>query len=102
LKNLANANAASIVFESGVGNYTLDFGGSLQRDSSVSVRSGVSNVTLIIPAGLSATVRISGGLSNVQFPSGWTQSGQTYTQSGSGPLLTIVIDMGAGNLQITS
>ena len=102
LKNLANANAASIVFESGVGNYTLDFGGSLQRDSSVSVRSGVSNVTLIIPAGLSATVRVSGGLSNVQFPSGWTQTGQTYTQSGSGPLLTIVIDMGAGNLQIIS
>ncbi len=101
LKNLANANASTIIFESGMGNYTLDFGGSLQRDSSVSIHSGMSNLTLIIPSGLAATVRVSGGLSNVQFSSGWTQNGQTYTQAGSGPTLTVVIDMGAGNLQVT-
>jgi len=101
LKNLANANASMITFESGMGNYTLDFGGSLQRDSSVSIRSGMSNLTLIIPSGVAATVRVSGGLSNVQFSSGWTQNGQTYTQAGSGPTLTVVIDMGAGNLQVT-
>jgi len=101
LKDLANANAAAIDFQGGVGNYTLDFGGSLQRDASVRVRSGVSNVTLIIPAGLAAVVRITGGLSNVQFPSGWTQNGQTYTQTGSGAALTVQVDMGAGNLQIS-
>lgn len=101
LENLANANASTIIFECGMGNYTLDFGGDLQRDASVSIRSGMSNVTLVIPEGVSATVRVSGGLSNVQFPSGWTQSGETYTQSGAGPMLTIVVDMGAGNLQVS-
>jgi hypothetical protein len=101
LKNLANANFLSMVFDSGAGNYKLDFGGELQRDGSVSVRSGMSNLTLVIPEGLAATVKVNGGLSNVQFPSGWTQSGDLYTQTGSGPALTIVIEMGAGNVQIT-
>jgi len=101
LKNLANANFVSLVFESGAGNYTLDFGGELQRDGSVSVRSGMSNLTLAIPEGLAATVKVNGGLSNVQFPAGWSQNGDLYTQEGEGPALTIVIEMGAGNVQIT-
>jgi len=101
LKNLGNANFASLVFESGAGNYTLDFGGKLQRDCSVNVRSGMSNLTLVIPANTAATVKVSSGLSNVQFPSGWDKTGDTYTRQGSGPALTIVIEMGAGNVQIT-
>jgi hypothetical protein len=103
LKNLGNANFASLMFESGAGNYKLDFNGQLQRDGSVSIRSGMSNLTLIIPAGTAATVKVNSGLSNIQFPSGWTQSGETYTQTGSnaGPALTIVIEMGAGNVQIS-
>lgn len=101
LKNLANANFVSLVFESGAGNYTLDFGGDLQRDGSVSIRSGMSNLTLVIPEGLAATVKVNGGLSNVQFPSGWSQSGDLYTQAGEGAALAIVIEMGAGNVQVT-
>lgn len=100
LTNISNANFANMTFESGAGNYKLDFGGKLQRDASVTVRSGVSNLTLVIPSGLAVTVKMSGGLSNVQFPSGWSQNGDLYTQSGSGPALTISIEMGAGNVQI--
>lgn len=101
LKNLSNANFVSLVFESGAGNYKLDFGGELQRDGSVSIRSGMSNLTLVIPEGMAATVKVNGGLSNAQFPSGWTQSGDLYTQAGEGPALTVVIEMGAGNVQVT-
>ncbi len=101
LMNLANANFVSLVFDSGAGNYKLDFGGELQRDASVSIRSGMSNLTLVIPEGVAATVKVNGGLSNVQFPAGWSQSGDLYTQAGTGPALTIVIEMGAGNVQIT-
>lgn len=101
LKNLANANFVSMVFDSGAGNYKLDFGGELQRDASVSIRSGMSNLTLVIPEGVTATVKVNGGLSNVQFPSGWSQSGDLYSQAGEGPALTVVIEMGAGNVQIT-
>ncbi|GAB4486851.1 MAG: toast rack family protein [Anaerolineales bacterium] len=101
LKNLANANFVSMVFESGAGNYKLDFGGGLQRDASLSIRSGMSNLTLVIPEGVAATVKVNGGLSNVQFPAGWAQQGDLVTQSGDGPTLTVVIEMGAGNVQIT-
>jgi hypothetical protein len=48
-----------------------------------------------------ATVKVSSGLSNVNFPAGWIQNGDTYTQKGSGPMLTIIIEMGAGNVQIS-
>ena len=101
LKNLGNANFGTLVFESGAGNYKLDFGGKLQRDGSVTIRSGMSNLTLVIPAEVAATVKVNSGLSNVQVPSSWSQRGETYTQAGSGPGLTIIIEMGAGNVQVT-
>ena len=101
LKNLANANFAEFVFESGAGNYNLNFGGKLQRESKVTIRSGMSNLTLVIPTGVTATVTVNSGLSNVQFPSNWSQHGDTYTQKGDGPALVIIIEMGAGNVNIT-
>ena len=101
LKNLGNANFATLVFESGAGNYTLDFSGKLQRDGSVNVRSGMSNLSLVIPADTAAIVKVSSGLSNIQIPSSWSKNGDTYTQKGTGPVLTIMIEMGAGNVQIT-
>jgi hypothetical protein len=101
LKNLGNANFGTLIFESGAGNYKLDFGGTFQRDGSATIRSGMSNLTLVIPSGLAVTVKVSSGLSNVQVPTGWSQHGDTYTQEGTGPALTIVIEMGAGNVQIT-
>jgi len=101
LTNLGNANFGTLLFESGAGNYKLDFGGKFQRDGSVTIRSGMSNLTLIVPDKLAATVKVSSGLSNVQVPSGWSKQGDTYTQEGSGPGVTIIIEMGAGNVQIT-
>jgi hypothetical protein len=101
LTGLGNANFASLVFKSGAGNYTLDFSGTLQRDGSVNVETGVSNMTLIIPSGVPTQITVSGGLSNVAFDSGWTRSGSVYTQTGTGPQLTIVVDIGAGNLTLT-
>jgi hypothetical protein len=101
LKNLSNANFGTLIFDSGAGNYKLDFGGKLQRDGSATIHSGMSNLTLIIPKDVAATVKVSSGLSNVQTPSGWSQHGDTYTQEATGPTLTIIIEMGAGNVQIT-
>lgn len=100
LKNLGNANISNMVFESGAGNYTLDFQGKFERDANVNIRSGMSNLTLTIPTDISATVQVSSGLSNVQIPSNWKHTGDTYTQTGTGPVLTIIVEMGAGNVQI--
>ena len=101
LTGLANANFNSLEFDSGAGNYSLDFTGELQRNASVDIETGLSNLTLVIPAGIPAQVTIQGGLSNVTHGSGWSRNGSVYTQEGEGPALTIVIEIGAGNLTIT-
>ncbi len=101
LYGLGNANMTSMSFSGGAGNYTLDFNGDLQREATITIESGVSNVTLIIPEGVSARMNVEAGLSNTSVPSGWSKSGNTYTQEGTGPMLTFVVKMGAGNLNIT-
>lgn len=101
LTGLANANFASLDFSSGAGNYTLDFSGKLKRDGSVNIETGVSNLTLIIPQGIPVQVTAEGGLSNVAHGSGWTKNGNIFTQAGTGPQLTIVVNLGAGNLSLT-
>jgi hypothetical protein len=101
LTGLGNANFASLEFDSGAGNYTLDFSGSFQRPGSVHIGTGVSNLTLVIPSGIPVQITVDGGLSNVAHDSDWTTNGNVYTQTGSGPQLTIVVKIGAGNLTIT-
>ncbi len=101
LTGLGNANFASLLFHSGAGNFTLDFTGDLKRDGSVNIETGVSNTTLVIPSGIPVQLTVDGGLSNVTYDSGWSKNGNLYTQNGSGPQLTIVVHMGAGNLTLT-
>jgi len=101
LTGLGNANFASLEFDSGAGNYTLEFSGQFQRNGSVHIGTGVSNLTLVIPSGVPAQITVDGGLSNVTHNSGFTKNSNVYTQSGSGPQLTIVVEIGAGNLTIT-
>ena len=100
LKNLANANFTNLSFDGGAGNYTFDFGGKLQREAAVSLQAGMSNITLIMPAGFAAQVTVNGGLSSVNVPSSWRQNGNTYSRAGEAPVLTVMIDLGAGNLQV--
>jgi hypothetical protein len=101
LIGLGNADFSTMEFDSGAGNYTLDFSGTLRRDGSVSIETGVSNMTLVIPTGIPVQITVDGGLSNVTFGPGWVKNGNVYTQEGSGPQLTIVIGIGAGNLTLT-
>jgi len=61
----------------------------------------MSNITLVIPEGIAAQITVEGGLSSVNVPSGWRQNGDTYSRSGDGPVLTIMVELGAGNLQIS-
>lgn len=101
LTGLANANFSTLTFSGGAGNYTLDFSGELQRDAVVTVESGLGNLSLIVPEDLNAAVTVEGTAMNINNGSSWAQSGQEYTQEGSGPTLTIIVKMAAGNLVIT-
>ncbi|MBI5945069.1 MAG: hypothetical protein HY864_11920 [Chloroflexi bacterium] len=98
---LANANFDLMDFSSGAGDYTLDFSGDLQRDASISISSGLSNLIIIVPEGVNAVVTIDSGASNISAGSGWEQNGKIYTQKGQGPTLTFVINIGAGNVTLT-
>jgi hypothetical protein len=101
LKGLANANFSLFDFSAGAGDYTLDFSGELQRDASIKVEVGLSNVIIIVPDGVDAIVTVESGASNVSAGSGWSRSGNVYKQAGEGPTLTFVVEMGAGNLTLT-
>lgn len=101
LRNLANANFASMSFRSGAGSYTLDFGGTLVRDADVDVESGLSTLTIVVPEGTPADVEVSGGLSSVNASGGWeTSDSAHYTLQGTGPVVRIDITMGAGTVNL--
>lgn len=101
LRGLANANFTTMLFESGAGTYRLDFSGTLRRPATVSIESGVSTLTLVIPPGVSAVVKTEGGLTNVTVGAGWAQQDGTYVQEGAGPTLTILVQAGVSQLVIT-
>jgi hypothetical protein len=98
---LANANFSLFDFSGGAGNYTFDFSGDLQRDASVKIASGFSNIIVRIPEGVDAVVTVDGGAANVSAGSTWSKSGNMYKQKGEGPTLTFVVEIGAGNLTLT-
>lgn len=100
LEGLANANTDTLTFRAGAGSYTLDFSGTLQQDMTVDIESGMSTITIIIPEGFSAELEFDGGLSNVSTGGDWVENGDSYTHSGSGPTIKILITMAAGNLDL--
>jgi hypothetical protein len=102
LTGLSNANFSTFDFSSGAGDYTLDFSGDLQRDASVTIDTGLSNIILVIPEGVNTVIKVDSGASNINAVPGWQQRGDTYTQEGDGPTLTFVISIGAGNLTISN
>lgn len=100
MEGLANANFERLIFNGGAGNYTLDFSGDLQRDATVSIDSGLSDLTLIIPQGVNVVITIDSALADINLGDGWSQKGSVYSQAGDGPTLTIIINMGGGEITI--
>lgn len=102
LLGLGNANFEDMIFEGGTGNYELDFSGTLQADSTVRITAGLSNMRITVPQGVPCKVTVTGGLSNISPRGTWTITNNVYEQTGSGPTLTINIEMGLGNLDLIS
>ena len=99
MMNLANANFTSMIFRSGAGTYTLDFGGALRRDAQVDIESGLSTLKIVVPEGTAAEVEISGSMSSVETHGAWVSQDSTrYRVEGQGPRLQIDVSMGAGTV----
>jgi hypothetical protein len=97
---LGNANFKQMTMSCGAGDYTLDFTGTLLQDTQVDIKAGISNITIIIPAGMRAVVINKGTVSNVNSQGTWLLTDQTYTTLNEGYTLTINLDMSVGNVNL--
>ncbi|HEY3475101.1 MAG TPA: toast rack family protein [Anaerolineales bacterium] len=97
---LANANFTQMTFEGGAGEYVFDFSGDLQRDANVDIKVGLSNVQILVPAGISAKVFVDDRLDSVSTDGAWIKESDHYVNDGGGNQLTINVDMGVGSLRL--
>jgi hypothetical protein len=103
LTGLANLNFEKMSFQSGVGTYTLDFGGRLKRSASVEIKTGVSNLTVVVPVGTAARITLKSAVSNTKTVGSWNNVGSVYTTGKydtAAEKLDISIDMGLGQLTL--
>jgi hypothetical protein len=100
LTGLANANFQQMTFTGGAGKATFDFGGSLQQDMSVKITAAAGEVVIIVPQGTRCSVDKVGELATVNYQSGWTQNGNTYSTEGQGYQITIEANVSIGNLSL--
>ena len=97
---LGNANFSRMSVSCGAGDYTFDFAGALFEDSLMEVKAGVSNITIIIPAGMRAVVNNQGTVSNINTRGTWLVTDDTYSTMTEGPTLTINLDMAVGSVNL--
>jgi len=100
LIGLTNANFDTMTMSGGAGDYTLDFTGSLSRDCTVDIKAGVSNIKIIIPVGMNATINNLGTVTNINTKGTWLLTNNTYTTESSGPMLTINLNVAVGNVNL--
>ena len=101
MEKLANANFQTMIFQSGAGNYTLDFSGLLQQDASIFIETGLSRLVISVPDGVQAEVNFEGPLSKVIMNGDWQQAGDEYFLEGQkkGGRFTIETKAGTVTLQ---
>ncbi len=97
---LGNANFSEMSVSCGAGDYTFEFSGSLVEEGLVDVKAGVSNISIIIPAGIRAVINNEGTVSNINTRGTWLVTDDTYTTQAEGPTLTINLDMAVGNVNL--
>jgi len=100
LLGLGYANFATMEMSCGAGDYTLDFAGGITRDSTVNIKSGISNITIIIPADMNARINNQGTVSNINTEGTWLVQDEVYQTMMEGPTLTINLDMAVGNVNL--
>lgn len=100
MDKLANANFQTMIFQSGAGNYNLDFSGLLQRDAAIFIETGLSRLVISVPDGVPAEVNFEGPLSKVITQGDWQPSGDDYFLAGEGPRLIFTIETKAGTVTL--
>src|SRR5829696_315364 len=104
LENLANANFSEMRLSGGAASYDLDFSGTLSHDAEVSIETGLSAVTVSVPASTAARVAAEATLGRVDVGDGFTKKeGVFLTEpalSGDRHVLRIRAGVRLGSLQL--
>jgi hypothetical protein len=106
MENLANANFVKLNLDGGATNFELDFGGSLQRDASVKINSGMAAVELSVPASTAAKIETDAVLGSTDVGDGYMKrEGAFWTEAalaGTTPTLSVFaqVVMGAISLRV--
>ncbi|KAA3646624.1 MAG: hypothetical protein DWQ07_10475 [Chloroflexi bacterium] len=100
LSGLANANFAYMSFDTGLGDFKLDFSGELQQDAVVNITAELSDLVIIVPEGTNVQLNLDAELADIDTSGEWDQSGNRYTMDGDGPTLIINVDIGIGDLSL--
>jgi hypothetical protein len=101
MRKLGNAHFDQMNFTGGAGNFDLDFSGDWQESARVSIKTGLSNLTLVVPRDLG--VKIDTGdqtLTSVK-AEGFRRQGTAWVNNAYGESereLIITVDIGLGNL----
>lgn len=104
-RGLGNANFNHMKFEGGVGSYTLDFTGAVQREADVDIEVGLGSLTIILPKNIGAKVIYEKNIiSHFDIDKDFTeQKENNYTTSNyysASGKLNLHIDAGLGGVKI--
>lgn len=80
----------------------FDFSGDLQRDATVNIKVGLSDVRIVVPSGVSAQIRTEDAVGTVQVEDAWKKESEGYFNEGNGYRLTILVELGAGRLYLSN
>ena len=100
LSGLGNLNSPEMIFESIAGLYTLNFSGALQQDMQVHIKFALGTLNLIVPRTTRTSVTLSGNYQKIDSSGNWKTAGNTYSNAGDGPMLSVFIEMDIGSLNL--
>ena len=101
-KGLGNANFERLTFEGGVGFYTLDFRGRLEREADVDISMGVAQLTMLIPEEVGPQIKKETPLSAF-WADGFEKENGYYVNDNFGRTkgtLTITVEGGLGSINV--
>jgi len=102
---LFNANFDHLKFQGGVGAYTLDFSGSLEKDVDVGIEVGLGSLTVIIPRNVGVKIFYEKSIiSHIDFPADFSErDDNNYISSNyysNGAKMNMHIEAGLGSIKI--
>jgi len=92
----------NITISLSTGDYTLTFDDTLPAGMTININAGVGNLRLEFPSGISANVDVHRGPASVATEGMWTKDGKVYISDNSGPVWTVTVDFGVGNLTLVN